>query len=144
MRLREMTFNDLDFLLSVRNHESTRRNLENDSVFSIEECRSWFKNLKCTWLIIEVDGLPVGYIRTSANDEVGIDIHMEHRNKGYATKAYLMFLEDKNTAKLWVFEDNFAKKIYEKIGFKCTGLEKFIRGRKYVEMLYEKIPGIFR
>ena len=35
------------------------------------------------------------------------------------------------------FADNHAKSLYEELGFKETGEVQFIRGRKYLKMIYE-------
>lgn len=135
MVIRELTKLDLPFLLEIRNDESTRVNLENDSVFSIEQCEEWFENLQSPWFIIEVNGKSVGYIRTDG-DLVGIDIHMDYRRQGYAKQAFKEYLKDKKYSKLWVFEDNFAKELYIKLGFTETGNVKSIRDKSYVEMEY--------
>ena len=127
----------LEFLLEVRNHESTRQFLENDSVFTIDECKGWFSNLKSPWYIILADDSPVGYFRTNG-DEIGCDIHPDYRRRGYARMAYEYYLKKVNLASLWVFEDNFAKILYERLGFKETGDQKIIRGRNYIKMVYEK------
>ena len=138
MKLRPLTKEDLPFLLEVRNQESTRNNLENDSIFFLEECESWFKNLKSPWYIIINEHLEsVGYLRTNG-DEVGCDIHPLHRRQGYAKAAYQEYLKDKTYASLWVFEDNFAKDLYVSLGFIENGEQKFIRERKYIRMVYEK------
>ena len=39
MELVLLTEEHLNFLLEVRNHESTRQFLENDSIFDIEQCK---------------------------------------------------------------------------------------------------------
>ena len=127
----------LNFLLEVRNHETTRYNLENDDVFSVEQCEKWFETLTSPWYIISNDNTMVGYIRTSG-DEIGCDIHPNHRGSGYARKAYKFILKEMNTASLWVFEDNFAKNLYQELGFKETGEQKMIRERKYIKMTYER------
>lgn len=137
MVIRELNELDLPFLLEVRNHESTRENLENNSVFSIEQCTKWFKTLNSPWFIIEVDNTPVGYIRID-NEYVGIDIHMDFRKKGYAKQAFLEYLKDKKYAKLWVFDNNFAKNLYIKLGFVETKNFKYIREKLYIEMEYVK------
>ena len=79
----------------------------------------------------------VGYLRTSG-DEIGCDIHPKHRRKGYARLAYNEYLKDKDYATLWVFEDNFAKNLYESLGFKEDGKCKIVRDRKYIHMEYKK------
>ena len=137
MKLIQLTEDYLEFLLEVRNHESTRQFLENDSIFNIEQCKNWFKNLTYPWYIILVDDTPVGYIRTN-NNEIGCDIHPNYRRKGYANMAYQKIMENMNTASLWVFEDNFAKKLYLNLGFIETGEYNIIRDRKYIRMVYEK------
>ena len=77
----------------------------------------------------------MGYIRTNG-DEVGCDIHPNFRKKGYAKIAYELYLKDKDYASLWVFEDNFAKNLYEKLGFVTNGKSITIRDRNYIQMEY--------
>ncbi len=137
MILRPLTINDIDFLLEVRNDDTTRVFLENDSQFTRKQCIEWFEITKPQWLIIEVDNKSVGYLRTNG-DEVGCDIHPNFRKKGFARKAYNEYLRDKSYATLWVFNDNFAKNLYVDLGFKEDGTQKIIRGRKYVRMIYNK------
>ena len=136
MILRKLEESDLPFLLEVRNDPTTRINLENDSVFTIESCTEWFSKTNPLWYIIEVDGNNVGYIRTNG-DEIGADIHPEYRRKGYAKEAYKLYLKDKEYASLWVFVDNFAKNLYTELGFVENGNSKIIRGREYIQMVYE-------
>ena len=137
MLLRKLTQSDLAFLLEVRNDETTRVNLENDSVFTLLECGEWFFKTNPIWYIIEVDNNRVGYIRTNG-DEVGIDIHPNYRRNGYAREAYKLYLKDKEYASLWVFVDNFAKNLYTELGFVENGNTKTIRGREYIQMIYGK------
>ena len=138
MILRKLTVDDLSFLLEVRNDESTRKFLENDSVFTYDDCKSWFESNNPLWFIIEVDEESVGYIRTNG-DEVGCDIHPNFRKKGYARQAYNLYLEDKKYATLWVFENNFAKKLYESLGFiEVVGEVKTIRDNNYIKMVYNE------
>lgn len=140
LELSPLTKTDLPFLLEVRNDESTRSMLENNKIFTMDECLSWFKNHKPKWFIIKVNNFPVGYIRTNGN-EVGCDIHPNHRKKGYAKMAYEIYLKNKEYASLWVFEDNFAKGLYEKLGFTLTKNSKIIRERNYIEMEYYATVG---
>lgn len=137
MNFIELTEEYLEFLLEIRNHESTKKFLENDSVFNIDECKNWFYKLKSPWYIIVVNNIPVGYFRTNG-DEIGCDIHPKYRRMGYAKKAYKKYLNDKKYASLWVFEDNFAKKLYEDLGFVENGEIKIVREKKYLRMIYEK------
>ena len=137
MYLLPLTKDDLSFLLEIRNHESTRINLENNSIFTLEECKKWFGNLTSPWYIILNNDEKIGYFRTNGI-EVGCDIHPSQRRKGYARQAFNIYLQDKEKASLWVFEDNFAKKLYKDLGFKETGEIKIIRDKEYIKMIYEK------
>ena len=136
MILRRLIAMDLAFLLEVRNDETTRMNLENDSVFTLTECAAWFLKTNPIWYIIEINDKSVGYIRTNG-DEIGIDIHPNYRKNGYARDAYKLYLKDKEYASLWVFVDNFAKNLYTELGFVENGNSKIIRDRKYIQMIYE-------
>lgn len=131
---------DLEFLLEVRNDESTRNQLKNNTIYSLEECIDWFHKLDSFWwTILKADTLErVGYFRIKGN-VIGCDIHPNHRRKGYARAAYEKYLGRTHRSKLEldVFEDNHAKKLYEELGFKETGEVEFVRGRKYLKMVYE-------
>ena len=140
VNLRPLTKEDLEFLLEVRNDDSTLQFLENDSKFTLEESKSWFENTQPKWFIIEVNRFSVGYIRTNG-DEVGCDIHPNFRRRGYARMAYELYLKDKDYASLWVFEDNFAKKLYEDLGFITNGKSKIVRGKNYIQMEYNATVG---
>jgi len=135
INLRPLTENDLPFLLEVRNDDSTRQFLENNSKFTLKQSLKWFRETQPKWYIIEVNRFSVGYIRTNG-DEVGCDIHPNFRKKGYAKIAYELYLKDKDYASLWVFEDNFAKNLYEKLGFVTNGKSITIRDRNYIQMEY--------
>lgn len=136
--LKPLKKENLRFLLSVRNEESTRTQLENDTSYSLDECEDWFEKLKPQWLVIfNENNEEVGYFRVDGN-LIGCDIHPDFRRKGYAKAAYTKYLEDKDYADLWVFEDNHAKNLYEKLGFEKTGENKIIRGRNYLRMIYKK------
>ena len=133
--LKPLTENDLPFLLEVRNDESTRQFLEHDSKFTLKEALKWFRGGQPEWFIIEINRTPIGYIRTNG-DEVGCDIHPNFRRRGYAKMAYELYLQDKDYASLWVFEDNFAIKLYKKLGFTPTGNSRIVKDRNYIKMEY--------
>tara|TARA_R110000772_G_scaffold185591_1_gene296732 strand:- start:983 stop:1402 length:420 start_codon:yes stop_codon:yes gene_type:complete len=133
--LKPLTENDLPFLLEVRNDESTRQFLEHDSKFTLKEALKWFRGGQPEWFIIEINRTSIGYIRTNG-DEVGCDIHPNFRRRGYAKMAYELYLQDKDYASLWVFEDNFAIKLYKKLGFIPTGNSRIVRDRNYIKMEY--------
>lgn len=50
--LRLLTKEDLPFLLEIRNNYFTRKNLENNSIFTLKQCENWFNNLSSPWYII--------------------------------------------------------------------------------------------
>lgn len=128
---------DLPFLVEVRNDESTRSQLKNDSYFTLEDCKEWFTDVRPDWLVILNDNSNrVGYMRIDG-DTIGVDIHPNFRRMGYARAAYKTYLKLIDYADLDVFEDNHAKKLYEELGFKETGEVQFIRDRKYLKMVYE-------
>ena len=138
MKLIPLKKNDLPFLLEIRNHESTRKNLENDSKFTLKQCTEWYNSTNPLWFIIynSYDD-KVGYFRTNKSD-VGCDIHPKFRRKGYARRAFETYLKDKKYATLWVFEDNFAKNLYVSLGFIESGKIKTVRSKKYIHMEYSK------
>ena len=137
IELRPLTESDLEFLLEVRNDFTTRNNLEDDSVFTLEQCKMWFSSTDPKWYIIKNEGISVGYFRTNGN-EVGCDIHPKYRRKGFAKMSYDVYLKNVNNASLWVFDDNFEKKLYESLGFKQTEKSKKIRNRNYIHMLWNR------
>ena len=137
VELKPLSQSDLLFLLEVRNDDSTRNNLEDNSIFTYPECRTWFDYTQPKWFIIKVNRFSVGYIRTNGN-EVGCDIHPDFRRRGYARMAYELYLKDKDYASLWVFEDNFAKDLYVKLGFFPTKDSKIVRDRNYIKMEWHK------
>lgn len=147
---RPMDICDGEFVLKIRNHESTRNQLENNSEFTLENFRAWFKKTSPKWLIIYDDQieLQVGYARlnyskNSLSVEIGMDIHPEYRGLGIGYDSYLSLLDlfkEWNTFTLKVFKDNIvAYNLYKKLGFKdIPGTEVIIRGRPYVDMVLYK------
>ena len=137
INIRPLEKNDLSFLLEVRNDFSTRNNLEDNSIFDIEQCENWFVKSNPKWFIIEHKNIKVGYFRTNG-DEVGCDIHPDFRRNGFARMSYEYYLKHINSASLWVFEDNFAKNLYESLGFTPSGKTKKIRNRNYIHMVWNR------
>lgn len=137
--LHKLKIEDLDFLLEIRNHITTRNYLANTSVFTLDDCIKWFKSLNDPYYIIKNEkGQRVGYFRTNG-DEVGCDIHMDFRRRGYARQAYLEYLKDKDFASLYVLDNYFAKNLYKSIGFEENGNFKIFDNRgKHVQMIWKK------
>lgn len=132
--LNKLTINDLEFLLEIRNDPSTRNYLENPSIFTLDQCKEWFRETSPRWLLIlNESGERVGYLRINGH-EIGCDIHPKFRRMGYARQAYEQYLSGVEFASLWVFRDNFAFDLYKKLGFIETGEVKQIRNREYLRM----------
>lgn len=123
---------DLDEILFIRNHISTRSMLHDDKKFSKDDINEWFLKVRPIWFSIFINSKLIGYIRTSnINFEkktlyVGCDISPNHRRKGYALKAYSILIEalkmdEWNKAFLRVLKKNkIAIYLYRKIGFIIT------------------------
>ena len=127
LTLKDLSIEDLPFLLEVRNDESTNRWLENKQTFSLEQCKQWFVKTAPKWKIILVDDAPVGYLRIHDDGGnaiwIGCDIHPNRRRRGYAEEAYrrqikLLFGAGYSTIYLRVDENNKnAILLYRKLGF---------------------------
>ena len=118
---------DCDFILKIRNDDSTRSFLHDSRKFSKTEFKKWFKSKNPDWLKILYNDEEVGYVRTVStypSIEIGMDISPNHRGKGYAKAAYRKLLESLtfkmyNKATLRVLKSNFvALSLYKKLGFK--------------------------
>lgn len=136
---------DIRFINEVRN--SSVSYLHDNRTFTLEETKEWYKNTKPMWFIIwDTDYFPrerIGYFRLSELDSflrsinIGCDIHEIHRNKGYAKKAYPVFMKlliDLYGIKdfwLEVLENNkVAHKLYKDLGFRYSS-----------DYIYEKPDG---
>ena len=124
---KKIKIEDCDFILKIRNDDSTRRFLHDSQKFSKDEFKNWFESKSPDWLKILHNDEEVGYIRTVSNYpsiEIGMDISPNHRGKGYAKAAYRKLLESLtfkmyHKATLRVLKSNFvALRLYEKLGFK--------------------------
>ena len=124
MLLYPMTQEDLEFMLEVRN---------NNSVFTLDECLEWYHTTRPENYIILVAGCKVGVMRVRRNKqhstsvEIGGDIHVDHRRKGYALRAYKILIPSLfmgstvNEIFLEVLMDNMpAFNLYRKLGFEIS------------------------
>ncbi len=127
VEIRKALKDDGEFILEVRNNESTLKFLHNPKKFEIKDFELWFENNKPEWYMILLKDRPIGYLRTNwvENDkilQVGADIHPNFRGFGYSKIAYEKLFQVYNYVEkytLEVFEDNLiAKNLYEKLGFK--------------------------
>ena len=130
--LRPLECRDLEFVCEVRHHPETLPHLHDQRVFSIEEVRQWFVEHKPEWLVVEIEGRKVGYVRISDKDrtgqclKVGMDIHPSFRRNGIASAAYEALFqrlgaEGWKLAWLEVLSGNSAARaLYENLGFSYT------------------------
>jgi len=156
VQLRYMEFDDIPFLITVRNE--SRTSLHDVRKFGLADAVKWWGETKPQYFMIELlDGTPVGYFRTSDWDiswggarriMIGADIHPDHRRKGYAFEAYEMFLSwmfkswEMNKVSLEVLSDNKgAIALYEKLGFVREGVkrEEVLRAGKYLDSIIMSI-----
>lgn len=124
IRLREMKREDVPFYNKIRNE--CRMYLHDQSAYSVEQSLLWFDKNKPVFYIAIVDGIDVGYFRTSivhGEMYVGLDISTEHRGKGLAEPLYKYFLHFVFSSKVdRVFlrvrsTNKRAYHIYDKLGF---------------------------
>lgn len=74
--IRKMNTNDLDIVLSWRNHPDIRRYMYTQHEITIEEHRSWFLRVsqdpRTHLLIFEQEGRPLGYVNITEQRSVGV------------------------------------------------------------------------
>lgn len=147
MTIREVEAKDLEWLLSLRNDESTRRWLGYSSELSFEEQVTWYVGMKSDshkdYMIIEVDKERVGLIRKdeidlkNASIRIGIDIHKNYRRMGYAYNAYRMLITglfSMGYYRIWLLVDEEnapAINLYKKLGFKEEGRQRGALNRQH-------------
>lgn len=133
---------DLGILKELHNDQSTFLNLYNIDFVDEESQLEWWKNLhknkndkRYVICFSENPKEVIGRLRIQKinynhnNCEVGLDILPYYRSKGLGIKSYEMLLEflfqhfNMNMVYLKVGDFNpNAKKLYEKVGFKETGI----------------------
>lgn len=134
--LTPLTEKDLPFLLEVRNNESTREHLINNSIFDLEQCIRWFNKNQPKWFVIlNNEHQKVGYFKVDGK-VVGCDIHPHFRRRGYARAAYKEYLKENKDVYLEVFSNHFIFNFYKEIGFEEIG-SKIIRNKRCVKMKYK-------
>src|SRR5205085_500048 len=87
---------DLPFLLEVRNE--CRDFLHDNRIFTLTECKSWFRENKPDFRLIIYRREPIGYFRLSnyhpesKSIYIGADLHKNFRGHGLARRAYEAFI----------------------------------------------------
>jgi len=147
IKFREATIEDIPFILSIRNLDSTRKWLDNTQTFTIQEGERWFKKCKPIFYILS-DNIDIGYFRTSDWDSsslcIGLDLHPDFRGKGLGTNSYNTMMsylhENHGIRRFWlkVFSENIvALNLYKKLGFEIIDRDVFEgRDRIIMELNY--------
>lgn len=149
INLRPIVESDLKFINDIRNDPSTRSQLENVEIISLDETLAWFKEKSPAWFVINWGSEQVGYIRTSFDTGVsicvGCDIAPPQRGKGLAKAAYqhlIPQLYSRGYAVIWldVYRDNHAAyNLYKKLGFIEVGSHpRIVNDREYVTMVHDR------
>ena len=134
---RKMDQLDGEFVLEIRNDDSTRLFLNNSEKFSLQGFTIWYNIEHPYWLIAYHKDKPFGYVRTNYKDkekgtiQIGMDIHPNHRGKKLSKPTYIKlfsFLKSEGYEKVWleVLDYNtVAHGIYLSLGFKEIDRLKF-------------------
>ena len=147
IKLRRMELSDLKFINDIRNDISTRSQLENENIISLDETIAWFYNYFPTWFIINHGSVQVGYIRTSHDTGksicIGCDLDKNYRGNGYAKVALIGLISDlklRGYLVIWlnVYKNNtIAYNLYKKIGFVEVGsAPRIVNNREYITMVF--------
>lgn len=127
--LSPMTLRDIPLFNTVRNascewlHDPTR--------FTLPESVAWFLRGPCQFLILLLDGVPIGYCRVTDGDDaqekfVGMDIHPDYRGCGLARLGYAELFarlreQGVRRFRLRVLKKNLrARHLYDALGFRIT------------------------
>tara|TARA_Y100000389_G_scaffold190073_1_gene214544 strand:+ start:73 stop:513 length:441 start_codon:yes stop_codon:yes gene_type:complete len=141
VKLRKMSYGDLEWFKDVR--KDCIQWLYEDKDYSLEEYQKWYKEDKPHFFVVNIEGDDIGYIRTSewgkGRVKVGMDIHRNHRGKGYSVPSYQELFHSLkwhsiNDVYLDVLEENErAVHIYRKLGFEEFN-SKNVREKRVLQM----------
>lgn len=130
MKIRKAEIRDLSALKLISNEQFKNENLR-------PKFKQIQKNANYQIKIIEDGDIIFGYIVIKCLDKYLLDIHsmaikQEYQGKGYGYKFLRYILESSNGHKfnLEVSEENNAKYLYLKCGFKIDGVRKGYYGKK--------------
>lgn len=156
--LRALEENDLSWLKSLRNDESTWSQLGHFVFLNNEKQKKWFDSLNtrsdAQYLVFGKGDQALGIVRLTEIDWgnrsicVGGDMIVEHRGQGHARNMYeLIFklcFEVWNMHRVWLLvlkTNEHAYNLYKKMGFKDEGAQReaiFKKG-KYIDYLMMSI-----
>ncbi len=162
VEIRELEFEDIDFILEIENNEDIWKVSHTQMPFSVKEIEYFIASNKVEGLdegqkrwVISANDKNAGFIDLFEYDKnnkragVGIVIHKKYQNKGIAKLALEQFISfAKNDLKLHqlycsIFPDNNNSiKLFTGFGFKETGMRKdwtYYKGKYYDEVFYQLI-----
>lgn len=107
---------------------------------TVESVRKRFESSRYFALILDVDGIPVGYIAIVDFEKID---HMfvlpDYRNMGIATRlwhsAQEVCQENGNTSYFWVRSSSYAMPVYESFGFCLSGERQVSNGISFQLMI---------
>jgi diamine N-acetyltransferase len=160
--IRELGFEDTDFVLEIENDISVWKVSNTTQEFTKDEIEHFIAKNTVDGLnenqkrwVISLDDVPVGFIDLFDYDEknkragIGIIVHKNYRNKGIAKIALEKFiLFSKNKLKLHqlyctiISENEASIKLFTHHGFIQTGVRKdwtLFEGKYFDEVFYQYI-----
>ena len=135
IEFKKMIKKDLPFYLEVKNDPITRKYIGDNDIITMEEAEVFLKNLPMLYYIILIDKIPVGILKRFIIREpyarYAIDIHPDHRRKGYARAAYKKIYKQSDKKKevclVRCFDDNLALPLHLELGHViCEGGNKTV------------------
>lgn len=132
--LKRLSLSKLEWARNLHNDPDVLKMLTDPRVVSKEEQLQWFENLRKSKssqrLVASMMSVPIGVVRVDQIDRhnksvcIGLDIHKDHRGKGYAKLIYREILkywfEKEKFNRVWLYVASYntvARKLYKSLGF---------------------------
>lgn len=133
LELRQVTLEDADYLLKLRNEPTTQQASINSREVGIQEHESWLNSKlsdsSCQFFIGVHDSRKIGFIRADERNsslEISLAVSPEHRGLGYCEKL-LMSLIEINPSTAFTAKIKEANKAsmacFKKVGFEVKFTE---------------------
>ncbi len=151
VELKPLDAEHLEWARLLHNDPDVLAMLTDPTIVSPEQQARWFDSLQNSKtsqrLMAVIDGVVVGLVRIDSIDYnnksvcVGLDIHKDHRGKGYAKPIYNSVLRDwfdnKDFNRVWLMVVEYnkvARKLYKSLGFLEENIQRqalFKNGKYY-------------